>query len=293
MNETERLGEGLETDLLRSFLAVARYGSVTQAAATLGRTQSAVSVQIKRLESLLSVSLFERQARGVSLTDAGQRLLPRARQLLDELYALRRSFSDQVTGHLAIGIPDDYGPTRLPVILHRFCQANPGVELAMRCGYSAGFPEAVAEGKLDLAVYAAEEGTVSSDDECLAEIATHWVARSGWTPPRDGEPIPLALFDRDCWWRTRAIQSLAAEGLPFKVVVSSESVLGVKAAVSAGLAVAMLARDTLDPDMQVLTTKDGFPALPPSYLVLIRNREAQSTAMERMVEAIRFGFAQP
>ncbi len=291
MNEIERLGEGLETDLLRSFLAVAQHGSVTRAAVALGRTQSAISVQIKRLEALLSVALFDRQARGVRLTDAGQRLLPRARQLLEELYALRLSFSDRLTGHLAIGIPDDYGPSVLPQILHRFCQANPAVELSMRCGFSAGYPKAVAEGALDLAVYAAEEGEVLKSAEPLAEIGTHWVARAGWTPLRRGEAVPLALFDRDCWWRDRAIQSLSTQGRPFKIVLTSESVLGVKAAVSAGLAVAMLARDTIEADMQILGAAEGFPPLPASYLTLIRNPQSSSPALERMVEAIRFGFA--
>lgn len=291
MNEIERLGEGLETDLLRSFLAVAQYGSVTKAAAALGRTQSAISVQMKRLEALLAVPLLERQARGVRLTDAGQRLLPRARQLLEELYALRLSFSDRLTGRLAIGIPDDYGPSVLPQILHRFCQANPGVELDMRCGFSAGYPQAVEEGSLDLAVYSAAEGEVLRAGEPLAEIATHWVARAGWTAPKAGEAVPLALFDRDCWWRDRAIQSLSAHGRAFRIVLTSESVLGVKAAVSAGLAVAMLARDTLEADMQILGEAEGFPPLPASYLTLIRNPQAASPALDRMIEAIRFGFA--
>ncbi|MEQ8654934.1 MAG: LysR substrate-binding domain-containing protein [Kiloniellales bacterium] len=291
MNEIERLGEGLETDLLRSFLAVAQQGSVTRAAAQLGRTQSAISVQIKRLESLLAIALFERQARGVRLTDAGQRLLPRARQLLEDLYALRLSFSDRLTGRLAIGIPDDYGPNVLPQILHRFCQANPGVELSMRCGFSAGFPKAVAEGELDLAVYAAEEGEILRAHEPLARIATHWVSRVGWKPAPEGEAVPLALFDRDCWWRERAIQSLSLKGRSFKIVLTSESVWGVKAAVSAGLAVAMLAHDTLEADMQILGEADGFPPLPASTLTLIRNPQSASPALDRMVEAIRFGFA--
>ncbi len=291
MNEIERLGEGLDVDLLRSFLAVAQQGSVTKAAGALGRTQSAISVQIKRLEQMLSVSLFDRQARGVRLTDAGQRLLPRARQLLEELYTLRASFSDRLTGRLAIGIPDDYGHSVLPFILQRFCQANPGVEISMRCGFSAGFPEAVAEGSLDLAVYSAEEGAALQGGESLTSISTHWVARSGWRPPPEGAPIPLALFDRACWWRDMAIRSLSAEGLPFKIVLTSESVLGVKAAVAAGLAVSMLAGDTLEPDMQLLAESDGFPALPASELTLIKNPNAASPALDRMIEAIRYGFA--
>ncbi len=292
MKEIERLGEGLEADLLRSFLAVAQNGSVTAAAQALGRTQSAISVQIKRLEALLAVRLFERQARGVRLTDAGQRLLPRARLLLEELHALRFSFSERLTGRLAIGIPDDYGPDVLPRILHRFCQANPGVELSITCGYSANFRAAVKTGALDLAVYAAAGEALSAAEECLTEVPIAWVARAGWMPPSEGEEIPLALFDRECWWRDLAIRSLSAQGKAFRVVLTSESVMGIKAAVSAGLAVGLLASDTLEPGMEVLTERQGFPALPASQMALIRAPRSDSPALERMVEAIRFGFGQ-
>ena len=291
MNEIERSGGELDLNLLRGFLAIAREGNVTKAAGGIGRTQSALSVQLKRLEALLGVSLFEREARGMRLTDAGLSLLPRAESLLREARALRDAFSGELSGQVTIAIPDDCGPSVLAGILQRFCAAYPEVEVFARCGFSAAFAEAVDAGTVDLAVYAAP-GELAGGER-LADVQIEWVARQDWSPPPPGEAILLALFDRECWWRDVAIRSLASAGILFRTLLSSESVLGLKAAVSAGLAVAPLARESLDPGMRILSQAEGFPRLPASCLTLLRRAGCESEAVARMAEAIRLGFRQP
>ena len=150
MNEIERLpvdGEGL-----RSFLAVAQAGNLTQAAADLGRTQSAVSVQIRKLEERLAVSLFARQARGMALTEAGERLLPAARRALAELGRIGALFSEPLSGRIRVGFPDDYGVPILERVLAAFAARHPAVEVSVHCGFSVGFPEAIRRKELDLAL---------------------------------------------------------------------------------------------------------------------------------------------
>lgn len=287
MNKSERSIRGVDSDLLRTFVAVAEQGSVTRAGRQLGRTQSAVSVQIRKLEQGLSAELFLRQARGVALSDAGRLLLPSARRVLGEIDRIGDLFSTPLAGRVSVGIPDDYGGDVLERILAAFAARHSGVEISMRCGISAQFPDAIEAGELDLAVYAVEAPNVPAN--ALFTERTVWAAREDWRAPVEGD-VPLALFDRSCWWRDAAIEALSQAGLHYRVAVSSESVAGVKAAVRAGLAVAMLAETTLVPGMRVLDARDGFPGLPDSALVLAKNPNAISEPVSEMERVIREGF---
>lgn len=283
MNENDDLASPLESDLLRSFVVVAAVGSVTRAAARLGRTQSAISVHIKRLERRLGARLFEREARGVRLTPAGERLLPNARRLLDDLQSLRGLFIEPVRGRVRVGMPDDYDQTVLQDILATFCLANPDVAVSVQSALSATFPQALRDGVLDLAVHTDEHtGTAGLT---LAGEALVWAAGKAWTAV-PGEPVPLALFARNCWWRERAISALNAAGLAHRPVFESESVRGVKAAIACGLAVGILSARTVDRQMRVLGSDDGFPALKPARVALLRNETASAPAVAAMADAI-------
>ena len=278
----------LDSDLLRSFLAVARHGNVTRGAEALNRTQSAVSIQIKRLEERLAVPLFRREARGVSLTEAGERLRLAAERIVGDLDRTLRTFRDDPIGGLVrIGIPDEYGSDVLPTILANFTARFPAVEVFVQCGLSANFPEIVARGDLDLAVFA-DAGEPDGSGELIQDPMT-WVASRPYHR-RGDEAVPLALFDRSCSWRDMTIAALEAAGQPYRIVFSSESVSGIKAAIATGLAVGVLARSTVENSMQVLTREQGFPALPESRLRLLRGR-VTSPAVDAMAAAVEDGFA--
>lgn len=288
MNENELSIPQLDSDLLRIFIAVARHGSVTRAADAVHRTQSAVSVQIKRLEELLETRLFERQARGVALTGAGEALLGSAHEIVDQLDRTAASFvGNRMSGGVRVGIPDEYGSNILPDVLAAFAARNPGVEVSVQCGFSVRFPDLVDKGELDLAIYSSDRP--SGKDEVLCEEQTVWAARAGFRAP-PGEPIPLALFDRSCWWRDVAAEALRSAGLECRIVYSSESVAGVKAAIAAGLAVGVLAETSLEPSFRVLGRDDGFPPLPKSHLVLMGDGKLKPPAVRAMADAIRGGF---
>ncbi len=289
MNTNERSVRGVDSDLLRTFVAVAELGSITDAGRRLGRTQSAVSVQIRKLEQALSVDLFERKARGMALNDAGRLLLPQAARVQSELDRICDLFATPLVGRVRVGIPDDYGSAVLERILAGFCTRHADVEISMRYGISAQFPDALDKDDLDLAVYAAE--TPGPSGTVLFTEQTVWAAREDWVSPVS-DPVPLALFDRTCWWRDVAIAALSSAGLRHRVAVSSESVSGVKAAVRTGLAVAMLARTALEPGMRELGVRDGFPVLPSSTLVLGQNPRSDSEPVREMARVIREGFLQ-
>jgi DNA-binding transcriptional LysR family regulator len=275
----------LDSDLLRSFLAVARAGSITGAAQGLNRTQSAVSVQTKRLESKLGVVLFERRARGVKLTTAGERLLGQAHQILALLDQVAREFRrETVEGPVAVGIPEEYGGSILPAILGDFARSHPQAEVSVQCGFSTGFAAAVTKGELDLAVYLAGPQDVAG--EFLMSEETIWAASRNLAVPVGGS-VPLVLFDRSCWWREAAIVALEQAGRAYRIAFTSESVAGVRAAVAAGLGVGVLAAGWLAADMRRLGLADGLPQLGPSRLVLFTGRRAQAPPVAAMARVIR------
>jgi DNA-binding transcriptional LysR family regulator len=281
--------ERLDSDLLRTFLIVAETGSVTHGGDRLLRTQSATSLRIKRLEDAIGQRLFERHGRGMRLTVAGEKLLPAAQRvvaLLDATIADLRS--DRLTGSLRIGIPDELGATMLPGVLARFAALHPDVEVSVRCGFSAEFPRALRRRELDLAVYATEHP--EENTRLLARERTVWAAsRNHAVHERD--PLPVALFDRDCWWRQQAIDALERRRRRYRVVFTSESLAGIAAAITSGIAVGMLADSTVTSAMRRLAGKDGFPALPPSSLVLGFRPDAPAALGQAMADAIIDRFA--
>ena len=283
MNSSQRL----DTDLLRTFLTVARHGNVTRGAEALHRTQSAVSIQIKRLEESLAARLFRREPRGVSLTEAGERLRAAAERIVGDLDETVQTFRADPTGGLVrVGIPEEYGAEVLPTILADFSVRFPAVEVFVRCGFSVEFPEAIRRCELDLAVFADCQRIGQSDT--LIRDPMVWVASRPWRC-RAGEPVPLALFDRACAWRDVAIQALEDAGQPYRIVFSSESTAGIKAAIATGLAVGVLARSTLESSMLVLGREHGLPPLPDSALFLLRGSDG-SLAIDAMASAIESGF---
>ena len=278
----------LDSELLRTFLVVTNSGSLSAAATRIFRSQSAVSLQIKQLESILGHTVFQRHARGVKLTAVGEELLPRAQQVVDLLdETINRLRSNPLQGAIRVGIPDEYGDSVLTGVIARFARNHPQVQLSVRCGFSADFPEALARDELDIAVHAVE--SVRKPMLKLGTEKAFWVT-SKHHNVHQLDPVPVALFDRQCWWRDRAIEALRKSGRRYQVTFSSESVTGITAAVSAGVAVGMVGENSLRDNFRVLSTKDGFAALPASILVLERQQGLDNAVAQAMCHAIREAF---
>lgn len=280
--------EFLDSDLLRTFVAVAEAGSVTDGAERIHRSQSATSLQIKRLETILGQPVLERHGRGVVLSDTCRRLLPVAKDVTARLDAVLRDISqDAVTGKLRLGVPDDHGRAKLAGIIAAFTRHHPKVELDVTCALSTGFPDALDKGILDLAIYEVERP--SRHEEVLFEDPTCWMSSAHRDFPED-ESLPVALFDHACWWRDAAIASLEACGKPYRIAYSSQSVSGVIAAVEAGIAIGLLGRSSLHSGLSVAGKKLGFGNTPASKLVMGASGSPKAGPQDAMKEAIRAAF---
>ncbi|SLN15310.1 HTH-type transcriptional regulator CynR [Roseovarius litorisediminis] len=278
----------LDSDLLRTFLAIADAGSVTDGAARIFRSQSAASLQIKRLEETLGQPVFDRHGRGVTLTEAGEQLIPVAREVTSRLDQTLRSLrADGMTGSLRIGVPDDHSHRFLAQIIAEFAQSHPSVELHVTCDLSARFPQALANGALDLAVYEVERP--DNPDSVLWRDQTYWVA-SRHHDLLTQDVLPVALFDRDCWWRDAALEALNRLGRPYRVIFSSQSVTGVAAAIEAGIAIGLLGESSLNDTLVQLTPEQGFAVMPVSNLVLGTAGTGETPARKGMTDAIRRAF---
>ena len=233
-------------DLLRSFLAVADYGSFSQAAEQVHRTQSAVSMQIKRLEELLGQNLVQRDRKNSTLTAEGLVLANYGRRILklnEEVVALMQR--PELSGWVQIGLPDDFVPRFLPEILARFSRAYPRVQVKVVCEPSSVLLPKVRQGELDLAITTTVEPEVENAIALKSE-PTIWAA-SPLHLTHELRPLPLALFPGTCLWRQWALSALDKLGIEYRIAYTSPSLVGLLAAVEAGLAVTMLSRSAMPP----------------------------------------------
>ena len=246
----------LEIDLLRSFAAVADTGSFTAAAEVVARTQSAVSVQIKRLEQLVDRQVFERTSRSLALTPAGETLLGYARRILelnDE--TVRRVAAPPVRGVIRLGITEYFVPGQLPRILARFAQAYPDVQLEVRMGLSRELREEMGQDELDAVIVrlAARE-----KQRAIWSEPQVWAAPAGFKLEK-GAVLPLALLPAPCVLRAHALEAMQRLRRPCKVTYTGSSMASVQAAVAAGLGVSIMPRSSVLPGMQVLVGGRQYP----------------------------------
>ncbi|MFB9948112.1 LysR family transcriptional regulator [Rhizobium puerariae] len=279
----------LESDLLRSFLVVAEVRNVTRAALRLGRTQSAVSMQVKRLEEVVGKPLFERGPRGVHLTEEGLRLEPYARRivgLVDETTALMQT--TPLDGTLRIGIPEEYSQTILPHALSAFAERHPATEVTVECGYSSQQLQALENGELDLAIIF--DWNNDKSGEVLAIDPTVWVASTAHEVHLQ-RPLPIAVYRRSDWCREFAIRSLERHSIAYRIAFTCETSGALRSAASAGLGVAPLSRSSIPADCRELTQEDGFPPVDFSRVLLKRKAYRSRPAVDALAETIRKAFA--
>ena len=281
MNQIERLP--IDSDLLRTFLAIAECANLTEAASRLGRTQSAISVQLRRLESGLDTTLFKRTAKGMQLTGAGEQLLPKARSILAEMKQVSALFKKPLTGKLTVGLPDDFDNFVLERALTAFSRDHEGVEVEAISGCTAAFPEAVRKGELDIAVYSRPDNE-EGDALCVEDIV--WAAASAFVHDAS-DPVPLAVLDRGCWWKDLATDALKSVGQDHKVVFRSSSFSGFQAAIRAGFAIGVLPESSVGAGLKKLSHKKGWPALPRFKRSILISSVASSDLTGAMARAIR------
>jgi DNA-binding transcriptional LysR family regulator len=270
----------IDVDQLRTFIAIAETGSFTKAAEVVNKTQSAVSMQMKRLEERIERPIFSRDGRASKLTEDGQRLLDYARRIIKLNVETLAAFSDgELSGRVRLGVPDDYADRYLPEIMARFSRAYPGVELTVICEPSVDLLDRVDANEIDLAIVTNCESKRATENFRRERLL--WVT-SNRHPTHMEERLPLALGRPTCSWRRTAVERLESVGRPYRILYSSSNAGAVAAAVLSGLAVSVLAESGLRPGMRVLSAADGFPELPACRVGLVRSAHEPSALADAL-----------
>lgn len=250
----------LDIDFLRTLVCAEELGGMNRAAERIGRSQSAVSQQMQKLEEKVGQDLFRKQGRGLTLTEAGEVLLKYARRILalnDEAVTALRG--PGLEGAVRFGLPGDFAETWLPAVLGRFKRAHPMVRVEASVERNAVLFERLEKGQLDLAMIFG--GGPRSGAEKLAILPMVWIGggEPAWEP---AQPVPLVLFEAPCLFRKAGIAALDAAGIPWRIAFTSPSLAGLWAAVDAGLGISPRTVANLPKSLKALGRPYRLPKLP-------------------------------
>jgi DNA-binding transcriptional LysR family regulator len=277
----------IDTDLLRTFVTLVDLGGFTRAGEALGRSQPAISLQMKRLEEAIGATLLRRDARELGLTIEGETLLGYARRILrlhDEALAAVGRASDGA--EVRLGIPNDFAALLLPRVLAHFAEENVDARVSLTCELSHVLLDRLAQGALDVVVAMHREPVAPP-----AAMLRAWTERLVWvgtadTRLPDGTPIPLVAYPDGCAYRMAMLRALNLAERPWRLVLDSPSLGAIEAAVQAGLGVTVMAERTVPPGLAALPRSCGLPGLADMVVGLHFDPARLSVAGRRMVAAL-------
>lgn len=275
----------LDLDTLRTLVVAQELGGFAQAAERLGRTPSAISLQMKRLQEDAGAELFRKRGRGLALTEAGELTLACARRMLalnDELLDTLQGTA--LAGQVRLGCAQDFADTVLPGALGRFTRLYPHVQLELRIEGNAALADAVAKGELDLAL------TVGQADRPGAEVVGErplvWIAGEDFDR-REGEPLPLLLLGPQCIFRREAVARLEQAGLSWRTAALSPSLAGLWASAQGNLGITARTSLGLPPNLRWGATLHGLPALGALPVALHHREPAPHRGAEQLRSILR------
>lgn len=277
----------IDPELLRTFIAFVDGGSLARAAAIVGRSASAVTAQMQRLEEVVGEPLLAPAGRGRALTPAGEDLVIHARRILDAQreawLSLRGARAD---GRITLAATQDFADADLPELLRAFARSHPRVRLELRIGRSAELTRAFDEGSVD--VLLVMRGGAAPDEVTRLSEPMRWLgAREGLAV--DGDELPLALLDPPCGFRTAALAALEAAGRRHRIVATSGSLAGLRAAVRAGIALTLRTARWMGDDLVDMRERLSLPAVPAADFTL-RVRHGAEPAARDFAELLADGF---
>ena len=279
----------LDMTALRSFVAVADAGGVTRASGFLNLTQSAVSMQLKRLEDLIGVALFDRSARRLVLTGAGEQMLGYARRMLelnDEV--LGRLTANEYEGEIRLGVPHDIIYPAIPKVLHRFNAAYPRMKVSLLSSYTSRLKDQFARGEVDMIL--TTEDKVDPGGETLIERSLVWVGAEDGAIWRH-RPLRLA-FERSCIFRSGVQPALARAAISWEMAVESEQTRTVEASVSADLAVHACIEGTEPAYVSRIEHNGALPDLPRIRINLYSGNLDRSAPLQALSGFVAQAFRQ-
>lgn len=278
----------LDLTALRSFVAVADSGGVTRAAAQLNLTQSAVSMQLKRLEEQIGLSLLDRGQRQIGLTGEGEQLLGYARRMLslnDEAWG--RLTNPAFEGELTLGVPQDIMYPHVPRVMQRFAQEYPRVRVQIQSDLTVELKERFARSEIDLIL--TTEADLGPGGEMLDQQPLVWVGAQGGQAWRS-RPVRFGSTSR-CVFRRPAIDALDAAGLPWELAVDSLSCSAVEVSVNADLAIFVQLEGSIPSGCEAIRHGGALPRLP-EYLInmYVRDTGPRAALAQRLGDSIRQAF---
>ena len=277
----------LAIDVIRTFIALAETGSVTAAGAKVGRSQPAVSLQLKKLQDDVGVQLFSRKGHKLQLTEAGELFYDRGSAILRMndalLLALR---SPAMEGSVKLGTPSEFATTVLPQVIGAFAQKHPNVALEVVSDLSRSLLAADNKMQYDLILALADK---TSHPDVFKTDPLVWVAGQPLSAG-DGQTTNLVVAPEPCIYRSRALQNLRKANLAHRVVYTNPDLTGIKSALQAGMGVTVLARSVVPDDLVILGPKSGLPPLGEVGICLIYDKRRNNLAVSELAEEIASGL---
>jgi len=274
----------MDLDLLRTFVLAVDMDSFAKAADRVARSQSAVSLQMQRLEEMTGRPLFLKQGRGWQLTPTGELLLGYARQLLEiNDRAVQALHDTRLEGQVSLGLPADFAESELPVILARFAAVYPDVQITIVIDRQAVLQQQLQSGKLDVIVIMGPQ--LPPEAIPIGKLPLRWIG--GHTPlVHQQQPLPLLLFEAPCVVRQAGLEALEQVQRPWRVVLTSPSLSGLWAAAQAGLGITLRTEIGVPAGCRILAASSGLPALPVFHLFLLQRKQALSPALTRLTDIL-------
>lgn len=282
-------GEVLDSDALRTFVAVCETGSFRSAQTIVHRSPAAISGRIAKLERQIGCSLFDRQGRSVHLNEDGKALLSYARRILSLNGEIAARFGTrQTAGRVRFGAPDDYGTRWLPAILKTFARIYPAIEVSVVLGPSSEIFGQIESEKLDVGLVTFAENDPSAAGTTVHQERLLWIGAASGSAAYQ-TPVPLALADVSCAWRQTAVEACTCAQRPFRVALTSEHSAGQIAAVKADFAIAPLPKSMLGAGLEEVAS-DILPPLP-DYTVRLVARPNKDVAVGALEESVRIALS--
>ncbi|MEJ6773016.1 MAG: LysR substrate-binding domain-containing protein [Porticoccaceae bacterium] len=283
--------KNLPMDLLRAFVSVAQLNSFTKAGEILGRSQPAISLQIKRLEELVDESLLARNGKNLELTEAGESLYDYANQILtlNDL-AISQLTKSSIAGKIRLGIPSEFATVLLPKIVSRFAKAYPNVTLEVNCELSKHLLSKEGKASHDL-ILALEDKPSATASDLVKTDELVWVASADHNAQKVST-VPLIAAAEGCIYRHRAIHVLDRSQQPWQIVYTNPDLTGIQYAIQEGLGVTVLAKSTVPENLKILTPSARFPDLGKVGISLIcSSRNKKNKAVNLLIEFLKTSLA--
>ncbi|MBI2959917.1 MAG: transcriptional regulator LrhA [Betaproteobacteria bacterium] len=275
----------LDLGLLRTFVAIAEQESFVKAAQRVSRTQSAVTQQMQRLEAQVQAKLFQRAGRGKALTEQGVALLDYARQILavhDE--AVRSLAATESKEPITIGAPPDVADTILPALLSRFSKLLPGVRINVHVARGILLMDALKRGEIELTVSMLDRP--GYERIVLRNSPAAWLCAADYVYDRT-QPLPLIISEPPSMFREMALEHLNRAGVPWRIVHTSSTLPGVRAALRGGLGVTVRTIEMLSPEFKVLGDREGLPRLPDvTFYLYLRDFSTTGEVARQLFRAV-------